>query len=277
VDHFGHDPDVPPDELRREARILLARARELGPADLLTGPPCWPEPETELQAAILATFRWAAGHPVITSLDDLEHWLPEHGWEIGRFPEYYIDRILHDYAAAGAPELPPPWRLGPAADRLLPGPPPVRPGRIRAEPAYAQRVLDKVRRQLATSRELFTDQRATRIATVKFWYLREAFRFGSQSRYSMLYSAWELEKLVEGISVSLTISRIRRDAPAERRAHTLLDGLTRLRAVHETHAERYARCAEAAGSDQYRAELAALRRLFDDDPRPDPRPTAARP
>lgn len=88
-DNKGNQPVDAPivPEVRGEAEKLLKSARELGPSDFLTGDPEWPAPGSDLQANIINMFRYASGHPVITSLDDLEQWLPEYGWEVGGFPE----------------------------------------------------------------------------------------------------------------------------------------------------------------------------------------------
>ncbi|MGH3983549.1 MAG: hypothetical protein ACRDST_12925 [Pseudonocardiaceae bacterium] len=274
VDHFALDFDVARRDLRREAAALLDRTRELGPSDFLTGTPEWPVPETDLQANILNTFRYAAGHPVITSLDDIEQWLPEYGWEIGRFSEYYLCRILHDYAAAaessgidGVPDsVAACWQLGSTVQRqrVLPGLPADASSRLRIDTVYSRRVLENVRLQLSQNTALFKDTRATRIVTVRQWYLREAFRFGAHSRYGMLYPAWDLEKLVEGLCVCLAISRFQRDVEVEGFAVSLLEKMVRLREVHEKHAMYYVQSGFNSGYEEYSSELAALQRLFND-------------
>lgn len=271
ADHFTLDFDVARPAVRQAAAEVLRQAREQGPDDFLAGEPKWPEPASDLQANIINTFRYAAGHPAITSLDDLEHWLPEYGWEIGRFPEYYLCRILRDYALA-AEEHPPDGRAAAALhrqlnsavqrERVLPGIPSAAHNRLRIDTPYSRRVLLKVRRQLAQDTMLFEDSRAHRIATVRTWYLREAFRFGAHSRSSMLYPAWALEQLTEGVCVALTIALRQKAAEIERSALSLLDDLGRLRDVHEKYTARHARSWDLAECEDYRTELAALRGLF---------------
>jgi hypothetical protein len=275
VDHFAIDFDVAQYDIQREATALLDRAGELGSSDLVSVVPKWPAPESDLQANILNAFRYAAGHPVITSLDDIRQWLPEHGWEIGRFPEFYLDRILHDYAVTaelwrinGLPgSADAYWRLGPLVyqERVLPRLPAGGVRTLRMDKVYCRRILDKVCSQLVKSTALFEDIRAIRIATVKYWYLREAFRYGAHSRYSMLYPAWDLEKLVEGLYVSLIIARRQGDSVAEALAVSLLEKMVRLREVHEKHAIHHVECGFDAGHEEYSSELAALRRLFTED------------
>ncbi|WP_406464770.1 SGNH/GDSL hydrolase family protein [Streptomyces sp. NBC_01622] len=272
ADHFSLDFDVAPQTVRLAAAELLQSARELGPRDFLTGEPEWPEPASDLQANIINTFRYAAGHPAITSLDDLEQWLPEYGWEIGRFPEYYLCRILHDYAMAAEKHASADGQAAAALHRqlsssvqrarVLPGLPRTADSRLRIDTSYSRRVLSKVRRQLAESTALFEDSRAHRIATVRNWYLREAFRFGAHSRNSMLYPAWTLEQLIEGVCVALTIALHQEAAEIERSALSLLDDLGRLRDVHEKYTARHARSWDFAECEDYRTELAALRGLF---------------
>ncbi|MEU7059057.1 SGNH/GDSL hydrolase family protein [Streptomyces sp. NPDC046197] len=273
ADHFSLDFDVAQPAVRQVAAELLKSARELGPDDFLTGEPEWPEPRSDLQANIINTFRYAAGHPAITSLDDLAQWLPEYGWEIGRFPEYYLCRILHDYATAAETH---PCAEGTAIEtvcrhlssavqreRVLPGIPRAASSRLRIDTLYSRRILKKAQRQLACSAALFEDSRAHRIATVRNWYLREAFRFGAHSRCSMLYPAWTLEKLIEGVCVALTISAHQNELETEQLALSLLEKLLRLRAVHEKYTVRHARSWDLFESEDYRTELLALRPVFD--------------
>ncbi|MCD9875003.1 SGNH/GDSL hydrolase family protein [Streptomyces guryensis] len=271
ADHFALDFDVARPTVRQAAAEVLQHAREQGPGDFLADEPKWPEPASDLQANIVNTFRYAVGHPAITSLDDLGQWLPEYGWEIGRFPEYYLCRILHDYAKA-AEEHPSDGRAAAALhrqlssavqrERVLPGIPRTAKSRLRIDTSYARRVLRKVRRQLAESTVLFEDSRAHRIATVRTWYLREAFRFGAHSRSSMLYPACVLEQLVEGVCVALTIALHQKAAEIERSALSLLDDLGRLRDVHEKYTARHAGSWDLTECEDYRTELASLRGLF---------------
>ncbi|MEV7380723.1 hypothetical protein [Streptomyces lydicus] len=273
ADHFSLDFDVPPSEVREEARKLLKSARERGPEDFLTGEPQWPEPASDLQANIINTFRYAVDHPLITSLDDLEQWLPECGYEVGRFPEYYLYRILHDYAVAAETQH---TSGGPADDavcrhlssavqrqRVLPGIPSDVKSRLRFDTPYARRVLEKAHRHLSYNPSLFEDRRALRIVTVRNWYLREAFRFGAHSRYGMYYPAWDLETLIEGACVSHIISSHQKDVETARLAESLLGNLVRMREVHEKYAKQYVQAGEMTGCEEYRSELSSLRLLFE--------------
>lgn len=277
VRHFGIDCDIDWRDIQRAAMALLDRVGESKNADFLVGETRWPTAESDLQANIRNMSRWVAGHPLITSLDDLRQRLPAHGWEIGRFPEFYLDRVLHSYAAAaevwridGLPEsVAERWRVdsGVYQERLLPGLSVGHAAQPQMDRTYGRRVLAKVRAQLNRKTKLFEDSRATRIVTVKYWYLREAFRYGPHSRYGMLYPAWELEKLVEGLYVSLIIARRNVDTIAEVQAVSLLQNLARLHGVHEKFAARHVQDGFDAGSAEYQAELAALWRLFNENVR----------
>ena len=109
-------------------------------------------------------------------------------------------------------------------------------------------------------REIFSDRRTNRIITVKYWYLREALRFGAHSRPGMRYPEWEMEKLVEGLFCALVIARRHADATTEAHALALLDMLARLREVHEKYATGEPDDG-ADGTAEYRAELALLEEI----------------
>ncbi|MFI9560301.1 hypothetical protein [Nonomuraea endophytica] len=238
-DYYSIDPDVDGREVKREAAALLSRTREA------SGVWHWPDPDSDLQARILNTFRHAVSHPIVTCPDDLRDALPRHGWEIGAFPEFYLYRLL----AAGA-------EAAVHRDRILSRTPLEEMERPRRDDAYCRRVLDKVRTGLAREPALFTDSRAERIATIRYWYTREAFRYGTHSRPGMLYPAWKLETLTEGLRTCVNVAREQRDRDTEHAAADLLASLNRLRDVHEAHATGHE-------VSEYRLELAGVRRLFD--------------
>jgi lysophospholipase L1-like esterase len=264
--HFAIDQDVDGAEVHKAASALLDDGEELDR----------PAVDQGVRAGVRNLFRFAAGHPLVTSRDDLRARLPEHGWEVGRFPELYFDRLLRDYAHAaeqwGVAELPDAvrgqWPLDSTRyqHRLLPGltvPPPRVPV---TDPEHARRILAKVRAQLAEKREIFSDCRADRIVTVKYWYLREAFRFGAHSRPGMCYPEWEMEKIVEGLFCALVIARRHGDVTTETHALALLDTMARLRAVHEKYATR-----EPGGADdtaEYRTQLALLEEIGESETAP---------
>ncbi|RKT19823.1 GDSL-like lipase/acylhydrolase family protein [Streptomyces sp. 1114.5] len=280
ADYYRMGFDVDPQQVRSTAGELLRRARELG-GDPVAGTGTWPVPDSDLQAQVLDTLRHAARHPLIASLADLERMPPAHGSEIGSFPEFYVSRLLCEFAAAaessgtdGLPEeAAAAWPLdsevhrqrilwrGPAGLPGLLGAP-GSPGEPATDRAYGRRILAKVRARLADHTGLFADTRADRIATIRYWYLREAFRYGTHSRPSMLYPATDLDALAEGLYTAVLIARTHRDAQGEAGALALLTGLTRLREVHERHAvalvEAEFTVTGAAGAD-YAAELAGLR------------------
>ena len=66
----------------------------------------------------------------------------------------------------------------------------------------------KIRKQLALADQMYCICIGERVRTTMKWYTREALRFGTQST-SMLYSRWEIEKLVEGTEPSARSSLTR--------------------------------------------------------------------
>jgi hypothetical protein len=81
---------------------------------------------------------------------------------------------------------------------------------------------------------LFSPQLGPRLLTTRYWYLREAFRFGSWSRLTMLYPYWELEYLAHSLIYAIIVATPEQRTYAEGIARELL---ALLREIDQTHAE----------------------------------------
>jgi lysophospholipase L1-like esterase len=210
-------------------------------------------------------------HPIFTENINLtESWTPR-SHEILSFPELFLYRILSCYSAAFERDalldrLACASRLSrfriSAADyqRLI-----LRKGNdpieivldLRHE--YYQAIVSKVRWSLLNSERIYSVLIGDRIRTVVTWYTREAFRFGTQSRFSMLYARWEIEEIVEALIVAVVIA-------ARRENWCELPGLDRLLGlaialieVHERHVQLYHRTASEFSARSYRVALAEVR------------------
>ncbi|MCP2318805.1 hypothetical protein APR12_004164 [Nocardia amikacinitolerans] len=210
---------------------------------------------------------------MITSPADLAHRPPIRRCEIGAFPEFYLDRLLLDHLAAarrwGVDDLPEwanCWQLDATAIRArLLTPETLPETTVVADSTQCEQILRRVRTRLAQSPTLFDDTRADRVATIRWWYTREAFRYGTQSRPDMLYPRPELDALAEALFVSLTLARKLAHYAVEAESLTLLRNLSRLRGIHEQHAADFvARGLLVGDSASYHAALTATRALFDE-------------
>lgn len=257
LDYYGIDTGIDGSRIAAETRLLLDRVPDPSrPLDEI----CWPAPESSLHEHILNTVTHAARHPLITRLEDVSSRPPARGCEIGSFPEFYLDRLLHDYtvhAQRSDIDGVPGWgiderRTPSAASATETGEPEI-------SRDYGERVLRRVRTQLAHNTELFQDLRAERMLTIRWWFSREAFRYGTHSRTSMLYPLWALEKPVEALHVCLIIARRLRAQDLEESALALLTDLTRLREVHERYSARFLATDLYDQDNDYQAELTATR------------------
>lgn len=273
IDQYAIAPDDDSREVRRAAASLLRRTRELGTSGLDGGPVRWPEPASALEANVLNTLRTAAEHPVVTSVDVLECWLPEHGHEVGSLPELYLYGLLSHLAEQavswGADGLPDPagaaWRTEANVhrDRIPSG---IVSHELREFPPDSldpARILRKALRRLVDVTALFEDSRANRVMTIRYWYLREALRYGTHSRNGMLYPLWEMENIAEGLYAAVILSRRGGFADTEAQATRLLHLLSTVRDVHERYAARYVWSGygidDSERAADYGVELNALR------------------
>jgi hypothetical protein len=125
---------------------------------------------------------------------------------------------------------------------------------------YHDAIVAKIRKQLASADQMYRICIGERVRTTMKWYTREALRFGTQSRTSMLYSRWEIEKLVEGTVVSAVIADARGELRQLAEVDQLLADILSLLEVHERHVALYHQKPEAFSAADYRADLAGAER-----------------
>ncbi len=188
------------------------------------------------------------------------------------FPEQFMYRVLYNYSVA--------FERDGVAARLSAGPS-LEPTRLTAADyariivrsadddlatpldvtrAYFDAILAAVTRTLTAQVPMYRVTIGQRLRTVMTWFTREAFRYGTQSRLSMLYSRWDIEKVIEGLIVGVVIA----DRRGEHRAFGHLDGLlarvVALLQVHEFHVGRYHRESATFSVGDYEADLATAER-----------------
>lgn len=223
-------------------------------------------------ACVANFFRSNAEHPAFTGhLNLLGTWLPR-SHEVLSFPEQFMYRVLYNYSVA--------FERDGVAARLSAGPS-LEPTRLTAADyariivrsadddlatpldvtrAYFDAILAAVTRTLTAQVPMYRVTIGQRLRTVMTWFTREAFRYGTQSRLSMLYSRWDIEKVIEGLIVGVVIA----DRRGEHRAFGHLDGLlarvVALLQVHEFHVGRYHRESATFSVGDYEADLATAER-----------------
>jgi hypothetical protein len=90
-------------------------------------------------------------------------------------------------------------------------------------------------------KHLFAPQLGPRLLATRYWYLREAFRFGSWSRLTMLYPYWELEYLAHSLIYATIV-----DSPEQRSdvKGVISELLVLLRDINDAHAELTAKAVD---------------------------------
>ena len=71
---------------------------------------------------------------------------------------------------------------------------------------YRDAIISSIGVLLQESKTIFEAIIEARRLSIMSWYTREAFRYGTQSRYSMLYNRGDIDRIVEGIYVAILIS-----------------------------------------------------------------------
>lgn len=154
-------------------------------------------------------------HPLFINAETFKKIPPLHWFEVLNFPEYYVYRVLLNYSTylenhnGDMQEL-----LGGYGNFKF------------SSENYNKLILRKKERNLSVPLEtsllsahliinnlklyIRTDQNFTvcpdtRIKTILYWYTREAFRYGTQSRASMLFCLWNYEKIIEALLVCYAI------------------------------------------------------------------------
>ena len=209
-------------------------------------------------------------HPIFTDNLDLRGSLTPRSYEILSFPEYFLYRILYNYARA--------FEKNGLEDRLSCGTQ-LRHVRLSAadyariilrqgsnspemeldiSQEYYDAIVAKIREQLASADQIYRICIGERVRTTMKWYTREALRYGTQSRTSMLYARWEIEKLVEGLVVSAVIADARGELQHLADVDRLLADVLSLLQVHERHVVVYHQKPEAFSAADYLADLAGV-------------------
>jgi hypothetical protein len=185
--------------------------------------------------------------------------------EVFSFPEFYLYRLLRSYGAAfEAQELAARMDAEGACARLLVRPSGydsliLRHGRTSLEMDLHLGLdyLRSIEARLAAARKgpAFTSMIGDRIKTVSVWYTREAFRYGTLSRLSMLYDRWEVERLAEAIAVAAVIAAHNHLQERLTRYGKLLRELDGLDSVHMEHAALYHGDPARFSTAEYEREL----------------------
>jgi len=250
VDYYDIAPPVPERELETEAdrvTAMLRRSRERNPLLAVRRLSV----DSPIQRSIVGALAHVALHPMITCVDDLCRWPIRNSCELGRLPEHYIYRLLSGYldwahahgicCRLGDDDVEGRADLRLYYKRLMIG----RSGddaetHVNLDDSYRRRLREQV--LSACQREdLFRDLRAERLITVLRWYTREAFRYGTQSRISMLYPLPAFDAIVEALRVWLIIARFHGDRDDECLILTLYGWLRDLERIHSRHASRFVR------------------------------------
>ena len=121
---------------------------------------------------------------------------------------------------------------------------------------YLDAIMGKIAQRLRSAGPMYRVTLGQRIRTIMTWFTREALRYGTQSRLSMLYARWDIEKIVEGLIVAVVIADTRGDERELRWLDAVLSHVLSLIQVHERHAGLYHRDDPSFSADGYQAELA---------------------
>jgi len=189
-------------------------------------------------------------HPIFTSdpnqFDDL---VPRSN-EILSFPEFYLSRVLYNYSKIFEKE---------ALSDCLSVKPLIEKVRLSSKdykqiilknndasleceldltPDYFNYIFRRVKQQILSKDKIYRVTIDERIRTIITWYTREAFRYGTQSRISMLYAHFDIEELIEGLIVALVIA-VRNKLDVIIHINKILSELLGLINVHEKWAKLY--------------------------------------
>ena len=259
-----------------EAEILNTAVQVCAVSDTQTASPTSDEISHKgkpLVTAIERTVRNALRHPVFTRHSDLVRYPIRYRHEIGSFPEFYIYRVLCAYGHAlklsGNYERWKGWRdTLPLREpyeyeRLILGQEnlALEHDQIDLTPERRNRILARVEQQLAHP-DFYRNRSLERRKTVIYWYTRESFRFGTQSRPSMLYDRVGLEHLAEGISVAWTIDALGSHALETDRIDKCRTKVQHLLEVHDRFSNQLVSKDHATVSQAYVDALQKLRNDF---------------
>ena len=191
-------------------------------------------------------------HPIFTQdLNQIEDLVPRSN-EILSFPEFYLYRILYNYSQI--------YEQASLSDYLS-----VKPliekvrlsakdykriilknnyesleSELNLTTNYLNNIFLRVKQQILSKDAIYRVTIDERIRTIITWYTREAFKYGTQSRISMLYAYFELEELIESLIVVLVIA-VQNKLDVIYHINRLLDDLLALIDVHEKWVRLYLR------------------------------------
>jgi lysophospholipase L1-like esterase len=266
LDYYCIDWPIDP---KRIASVLAAR--DHGDEEPDNGDKEPDNRDDEIVKCVDNFFRSNAGHPIFTANVNLVGaWAPR-SHEILSYPEYFLYRMLYNYSLAfeqdslaerlSAAALLEQIRFSSADyEKLI-----LRRGSdsleanldIRRE--YYDAIVKTIRQQLMSDGLMYRVAIGERVRTIMTWYTREAFRYGTQSRMSMLYARWEIEKVIEGLIVAIVIASRRHEGRELWELDRLLSHVLTLLQVHEQHVSQYHRDATTFSVVEYEAALAHVK------------------
>lgn len=207
-------------------------------------------------------------HPCFASVRDVMHFAPRYPSDVGRFPEYFILRHLIPYLQVHESNPRLSFRFDGALGLLRnsaqllsilpaksvglvdPCPPPIDAG---YEEVRLPLILSKVRRLLIQHLQA-RNQVFERTKTTIFWYVREALRFGSHSRVSMLYDRVLMEFLAEGLAVAGVLD----EAMGGKKSSEIEELICALQSIVRIHEEYCGQFSLAGNSNQLLARYNSM-------------------
>ena len=247
LDYYDITPELSAGELQDGMSQVAAKLQCLrteSPLRALKLVPC----DSAVQSSIVGALTYVAAHPIVTCVDDICRWPVRNNCELGRLPEHYVYRLLLNYFEWGQTHRVS-SRMGDddidASDlclfyrRLMIGRPEIDAETpVNTSDSYRRRLRGRVLRAVRHPM-LFHDVRVERMTTVLRWYTREAFRYGTQSRLSMLYPVAALDSIAEALRVWMVIARFRNAHDDECLIRVLYAWLRGLERIHANHARRF--------------------------------------
>jgi hypothetical protein len=125
--------------------------------------------------------------------------------------------------------------------------------------AYFDAIMQRIEQEIAGREYIYKVLIGHRIRTTMTWFAREAFRYGTQSRGSMLYPRWGIEELIEAIIVAIVIASRRGEEDEVTRLDRLIGSVLALLQVHETSVRAYQDAPDTFSVVEYRASLASAK------------------
>jgi len=189
-------------------------------------------------------------HPIFTpDLNQADDLVPRSN-EILSFPEFYLSRILYNYSQIfEKEELSENLSLEPLMKKvrlsakdyqriILGNNDTALKCDLNLTGDYFNYIFQRVKEQVLSKDIIYRVAIDERTRTINTWYTREAFRYGTQSRISMLYAYFDIEMLIEGLIVALVIA-VRNKLDVIARINRILSDLLALINVHEKWAHLY--------------------------------------